>query len=377
MPGATASQPQPPGVPSPVAARPANPSPVAASPVAASPVAARPANPSPVAASPVAAPSRVLAFAPRVRTGAPSRVAAAAPAGAAQAGETLLVSSAIPEPPSDEPAAYAAWLRGLPRSQRQKIAAICRADPLTYRRECGGIGPLHIPMPPHVRAFAQASQPTSRFADWDDWHAALTAVQRRYVERACPGGEGHESSDLCGESTPLVVAFHDQPIEFTPGGTFAFAPGAPVGTDWPTATTPWIALDRNGDGTIDSGAELFGDNTVLPDGTTARNGFIALAALDANHDGRIDASDPGFASLVLWADRNGDHRSTPEELTPLGDVIVSISLDDHVALRCDARNNCEGERAALRWRHGGALHDGAAVDVYLPRRSRATAAPRP
>ena len=172
-----------------------------------------------------------------------------------------------------------------------------------------------------------------------------------------------------GTGTPLVVAFADEPVTYTHGGAFAFTPGRPTPSDWPTATTPWIALDRDGDGAITSGAELFGSSTLLPDGRTAKNGFEALAALDANHDGVIDARDPMFASLLLWSDRDGNRASSPDELVPLASRIVSISLNDRVEVRCDARDNCERERAQMRWRDAaGTLHIGSVVDVYLPGR---------
>ena len=211
--------------------------------------------------------------------------------------------------------------------------------------------------------------PHSLFASGEEWHASLSPRQLRYIDRVCVGGEDAPSSDLCGDNTPLVVAFESQPITFTRGGAFAFQPGAPVATDWPTATTPWIALDRDGDGRIASGAELFGSDTQIAGGGTAVNGFAALAELDANYDGRIDAADPAFGRLVLWADRDGDQHSEASELSALSTAIISISLAHRVELHCDARDNCEGERAAFTWRDAsGALHDGTVVDVYLPRR---------
>lgn len=169
--------------------------------------------------------------------------------------------------------------------------------------------------------------------------------------------------------TPLVVAFDSQPIEFVPAATarFAFVPGEAAATDWPTAVTPWIALDLDGDGTITSGAELFGSSTVLPGGGRASNGFAALAALDANGDGVLDARDPMFAKLVLWSDRDGDHRSSPDELRPLSSVVTQIPLSFTRDARCNERDDCEGERGTLHWRDAaGADHVGAVVDVYIP-----------
>ncbi len=50
----------------------------------------------------------------------------------------------------------------------------------------------------------------------------------------------------------------------------------------------FLAIDRNGNGVIDNGSELFGTATRLRNGRLARNGFEALADLDDNHDGKID-----------------------------------------------------------------------------------------
>jgi hypothetical protein len=174
------------------------------------------------------------------------------------------------------------------------------------------------------------------------------------------------SGNVC--DTPLVVAFEGEPIELVPAAAqlFAFRPGEPASSDWPSARTPWLAIDRDGDGAITSGAELFGDATRLPTGATARNGFAALAPLDANGDGVIDRRDPMFATLLLWTDRDGDHASSAGELRPASDVVIAIPLAARAESRCDARGNCEGERAEITWRDAsGAVRTGAIVDVYL------------
>lgn len=273
----------------------------------------------------------------------------------------------LPLPPSVEPAVYAAWLRDRPATEKKRIAAFCSRHRQDFQEACGGIGPLHIPYPPLIRARRNTRE--SLFASLEEWTASLSPAQQRYLERECPGGEDQGSSDLCGDNTPLVVSFDERPIEFVAGTRFAFQAGAPTTTDWPTAETPWIAFDRDGDGVIDRGAELFGSDTVLPGGRSAPNGFVALAAFDDNHDGVIDAADPQFAHLVLWADRDADGRSTAGELAPVSATIVSISLASTVEKRCDERENCEGERSTLTWRDArGALHTGRVVDVYLPRR---------
>ncbi|MFN3716744.1 MAG: hypothetical protein ACK4R8_08485, partial [Thiobacillus sp.] len=77
-------------------------------------------------------------------------------------------------------------------------------------------------------------------------------------------------------------------------------------TGWAGKDDALLVWDRNANGTIDTGAELFGDFTPLPNGTLAPNGFAALAALDSNGDGILDASDPAFAELKLWRDVSQD-----------------------------------------------------------------------
>ncbi|MFN9630409.1 MAG: calcium-binding protein [Cyanobacteriota bacterium] len=94
-------------------------------------------------------------------------------------------------------------------------------------------------------------------------------------------------------------------------------------------TTGWIAsgdgllvLDRNGNGEIDNGFELFGDNTVLANGAKAANGFLALAELDANADGRIDALDEAYNQLQIWKDSNSNGIVNQGELLTLSQASV-------------------------------------------------------
>lgn len=94
-------------------------------------------------------------------------------------------------------------------------------------------------------------------------------------------------------------------------------------------TTGWVAggdgllvRDLNGNGTIDNGAELLGDRTVLPNGGLATSGFDALTALDSNQDGRVDAQDTAWAELKVWKDTNNDGVSTSDELLSMADAGV-------------------------------------------------------
>jgi hypothetical protein len=103
--------------------------------------------------------------------------------------------------------------------------------------------------------------------------------------------------------------------------------GQAVSTGWVADDDVGIlALDRDGSGTIDSGRELFGQATLLPDGRRAQNGYEALAQYDANGDGFIDASDPIYGKLVVWFDRDGV--TGPGELRSLKEAgVTKIGLN--------------------------------------------------
>ncbi|PCC69528.1 hypothetical protein SAMN02745121_06335 [Nannocystis exedens] len=176
--------------------------------------------------------------------------------------------------------------------------------------------------------------------------------------------------DYCddgGTTTPLVFNFGADPVRYhSTAASFDLGPACGA-TDWPTATTPWLAFDRDGSGAIEAGRELFGSATVLRSGGLADNGFTALAELDQDRDGKISASDPGFARLLLWADHDADRRSTSWELTPVTSAgIVAIGLTYRNDARCDGRSNCEIERAAFTYRDAlGRERVGEVIDVHL------------
>ena len=70
-------------------------------------------------------------------------------------------------------------------------------------------------------------------------------------------------------------------------------------TSWIASSDGLLVLDRNANGQIDGGAELFGTETMLSNGTFASNGFEAIADLDDNEDGIISAVDEVFSMLPL------------------------------------------------------------------------------
>ena len=98
----------------------------------------------------------------------------------------------------------------------------------------------------------------------------------------------------------------------------------------PNSNQAWLVFDRNANGQIDDGSELFGDRTepqAAPIGDEARNGYRALRAEDTNGNGMIDAGDAAYWSLKLWFDRNSNGQADAGELLPFSYYINTFSLD--------------------------------------------------
>jgi hypothetical protein len=117
----------------------------------------------------------------------------------------------------------------------------------------------------------------------------------------------------------------------------------------PDSDDAWLAMDRNGNGRIDNGSELFGNATPAyadrPE-PLSDNGFVALGFAEHPSYGAsiadrvIDAQDAIFAKLLLWRDVNHNGVSEPEELQPVTtSSLVAISKEYRLSKRRDRHGN--------------------------------------
>lgn len=183
---------------------------------------------------------------------------------------------------------------------------------------------------------------------------------------------------LLGCATPIIVDLDGrQGIKLSgPIDGVAFdlnADGQAEQTAWTLEPTgdAFLALDRNENGSIDNGSELFGNFTPLADGSLAEHGFQVLIEMDtASHGGNgnnlIDAGDSVFDSLLFWVDANHNGVSEEAELKPVAsEGLQWISLDFVENNRRDRHGNAFRYNTNVRLSVNGHERTVRASDVFL------------
>lgn len=155
-------------------------------------------------------------------------------------------------------------------------------------------------------------------------------------------GYDQNDKDLCDERrSPLIISLDNSTkgigltsildgIKFDIMGSKALpSPHYAKQISWfKQGNTDYYFLALPNHGVVEGIDQLFGDNTLGPDGKFAANGYLALAKYDLNNDKLITSLDPIFKELRLWKDVNRDGKSEPDELFTLDEMgIIKIDLN--------------------------------------------------
>ena len=167
--------------------------------------------------------------------------------------------------------------------------------------------------------------------------------------------------------SPIVIDMNGDGVKTVAKGGHVYfdhdGNGFAENTGWVDSNDALLVLDRNQNGLIDNGGELFGSNTMLASGEKAKNGFEALAEYDENQDGIINKNDSIWSKLQLWQDKNQNGLVDDDELTFLSDSqITSINVSYQNKNKTDEHGNVHRESGQVTWADG---HQTDATDVWF------------
>jgi len=193
-----------------------------------------------------------------------------------------------------------------------------------------------------------------------------------------PGYSAGYGRGCCTPQSPIVIDVNGNGVNLTDaerGVVFDISGnGTTKHLAWslPDSDDAWLVLDRNNNGVIDNGTELFGNFTPqpIPPVGSERNGFLALSEYDStinggDNDTVITNQDSVYVSLRLWQDVNHNGISEPSELKTLNSVgLMSIELNYKESPKIDDYRNSFRYRSKVRDAHGAQLGRWA-WDVFL------------
>lgn len=147
--------------------------------------------------------------------------------------------------------------------------------------------------------------PNSLFHSFNDAEGAFAF--RRDGWREVFDDSGSLAADF---QTPIVLDLDGDGIDTIARNSNVYfdhnGDGLAEQTGWVAPDDGLLVRDRNSSGFIESGLELFGNNTRLSDGTKAEDGYQALSELDTNSDGKVDVNDESWSQLNVWRDLDGN-----------------------------------------------------------------------
>jgi Ca2+-binding RTX toxin-like protein len=132
-------------------------------------------------------------------------------------------------------------------------------------------------------------------------------------------------------------------------------------TGWFSAGDGVLAIDRNGDGVINSGSEI----SFLNETPGAQSDLEGLAGLDSNTNGMIDSGDDRYGELLIWRDANQDGLSQSHEMASLahhGVASIILTRNNATTPSSDLSQNTVVATGQFTWRDGSI---GETADVML------------
>ncbi|WP_181015777.1 calcium-binding protein [Citrobacter amalonaticus] len=181
------------------------------------------------------------------------------------------------------------------------------------------------------------------------------------------GAAGPDLSNAENTASPIIIDLDRDGVETISVGNGVFfdhdGNKFAESTGWVSPDDGLLVFDRNGNGQIDNGSELFGNNTLQADGTNASNGYNALKGYDDNKDGVLDENDAIWNQLQVWQDKNSNGIVDEGELLTMKQAgIASINTVYKNSSIIDSQGNSHKQTGNITYTDGS---KGQSADVWF------------